>query len=179
LALNDNGSTVNAESSKSVSSLSQVATAIHTGEPRFYLYKHQSQNVFIYCCPDKSPPKLRMVYSTAKPGVADQINKLGISLAAKKVEIREGSELNDELNVTTLNKTPILIKPSGSTGMMTGRSSGEGGVEGGGTVKTSQHLSMVGDKLHPVYGIMIDKTAPGTTSKPGKKKIVLPPPGAW
>lgn len=174
LAINDTKDGVNAPDAKSVSSLSAAGTAMHTSEPRFYLYKHQSQNVFIYCCPDKSPAKLRMVYSTAKPGVAEQVGKSGISLAAKRVEIREGSELADELSVGTLNKQPNLIKVA--PGRMTGGTNGGGGgVEGGGTVKTAQHLSRVGEKQHPIYGIMGSGNGPST----GKKKIVLPPPGAW
>lgn len=81
----------------------ELQKEINTAEPRFYVYKFGASfgeenrlsplisTVFIYCCPEKSPAKLRMVYSTSKPTVADSISKLGLSIVGKRVRVRKMS----------------------------------------------------------------------------------------
>lgn len=58
----------------------QVASRLHSTEPRFTLYKYQSKAFLLYTCPDKSPQRLRMVYSTTKPSVAEQAGKHGVTV---------------------------------------------------------------------------------------------------
>jgi len=186
---------VNAADVKSVGSLTELQNSIHTSEPRFYVYKQSgtsSSFVFIYSCPDKSPPKLRMLYSTSKTSVADQIAAFGITLASKRIEIREGSDLADEFK-GELNKNPQTIirptsmPPSSAQALpgMTNRNSrpppgaaGPAPTEGSGTVKARNVPTIGGGKQHPIYTMLGggSQAAGGTTTK---KKIVMPPPGAW
>lgn len=48
-----------------------------------YFENHFINNIqiaFVYCCPGKSPQKLRMVYSTAKGSVLQEAKSLGFSV---------------------------------------------------------------------------------------------------
>jgi len=156
----------------------KMASEMHTSEPRFYLYTQSGKStVFIYSCPTKSPPKLRMVYSTAKPGVVNQLNQHGVQLAAKKIEITDSADIIDELN--DVHSSP-MVKPSqmqGRGSMITGRmmAPASGSTPAfGGTVKASKLPTM--DAQHSIYGLM---AKPGTEGSSTKKKIVIPPRAAW
>ncbi|KAJ1674617.1 Twinfilin-1, partial [Spiromyces aspiralis] len=57
-------------------------------EPRFYIVRIPSgiqsgSRVFVYCCPESSAPRLRMVYSTAAQGVLSNAQNLGCGLEYK------------------------------------------------------------------------------------------------
>jgi len=161
LALNEGHNHIQAIQGKSVP-VSQLSREINTSEPRFYIliYGIPPKNVFLYCCPDKSPQKLRMIYSTTKPAVVDQVNKLGVNLAVKKIEISDPEDLTDEFLRTQL--TPSVIRSG-----VGGRGSAP---DLGGQVKAASVNKVA---QHPIYSLM-SPTSPG-----GKKKIVLPPPGAY
>lgn len=72
-------------------------------EPRYilhnYEHKHEgktkTKEIFIYYCPDKSKPKLRMFYSTAKANVLTTIEEYKIP-EPKRVEISLKKELTDK-----------------------------------------------------------------------------------
>jgi len=170
LEIDDKKQFVNATSEKSISE-TQLEQEIHKSEPRFYLYVKDSNKVFIYSCPDKSPTKLRMVYSTAKPSVADQIVKIGITLAGKRVEITTPTELAEELKS---GLTGSATSPRYFTGRMQ-QTSGDSSLFTplGGTVKSTKVNTV---EAHPIYGLIEQK---GKLEHGVKKKIVLPPPGAY
>lgn len=180
LSINDAKTEVNAPVAKAVSSMQEAEKEIHTAEPRFYVYTHtrggSPSNVFVYCCPEKAPPKLRMVYSTAKLTVAGLITQHGVALAPKKIEIRDPVDLGDELKDSNMS-----VKPSAAA-------SGRGGLTGrmitpspnsssspafGGTVKAAKQSSF--EASHPIYSLM----NPQGLHDPKKKKIVIPPRAAW
>jgi len=177
LAVDEGQTSITSTDAKTLDN-SKITTEIHTGEPRFYLYTQTGKStVFIYSCPTKSPPKLRMVYSTAKPGVVNQLSQHGVQLAPKKIEITDSSDLLDELN--EVHSSPI-VKPSqmqGRGSMITGRmmAPAPGSTPAfGGTVKASKLPTM--DAQHSIYGLM---AKPGTEGSSSKKKIVIPPRAAW
>jgi hypothetical protein len=64
-----------------------LSSHVAKDEPYFYLYDVDGTNaVLVYCCPDAAPTKSRMVYSTGKAPLADQLKSEGIRL--KKVRDR-------------------------------------------------------------------------------------------
>ncbi|KAJ2084238.1 hypothetical protein H4R24_000180 [Coemansia sp. RSA 988] len=46
-------------------------------EPRFYIMRTPGSRIFVYSCPESSPPRLRMIYSTASAATLAQIQGLG------------------------------------------------------------------------------------------------------
>ncbi|KAJ2317081.1 Twinfilin-1 [Coemansia sp. RSA 2704] len=46
-------------------------------EPRFYVMRTPGSRAFVYACPEASPPRQRMVYSTAGAATLNQIQRLG------------------------------------------------------------------------------------------------------
>jgi len=185
LAVNDTKDKINADPAKNISNAAQMQKEISNSEPRFYVYKFMRSPtapnptyVFIYCCPEKSPAKLRMVYSTAKPAVADAITKLGIPLAAKRVEITEPSEITDDFLKTEITST-TTASPGVKAAILKGPS--QKGSSGpttplGGTAKAANPNVM--RKEHPIYSLMT-QGKDGVEKPSTKKKIVMPPPGAW
>jgi len=167
LAVDESQSSIICGDSKNVD-VSNISREMHTAEPRFYLYSSQSGKpiVFIYSCPGKAPPKLRMVYSTSKPNVINQITQYGLNLATKKIEITEGEDLLDELKEAQSSTT---VKPSqmgGRGSMMTGRmiAPAPGSTPAfGGTVKASKLPTM--NAQHGIYGLMAKPGTEGSTTK--------------
>jgi len=186
LAVNETKDKINAEPAKNISNASQLQKEINTNEPRFYIYKFMRSPtapnptyVFLYCCPEKSPAKLRMVYSTAKPALAESITKLGIPLAGKRVEITEPNEVTDDYlrsEVTSASASPRV-----KSAIMNGPGPAHKGSSSpatplGGTTKASNPNVM--RKEHPIYSLMT-QGKDGVEKPSTKKKIVMPPPGAW
>ncbi|KAJ2710219.1 Twinfilin-1 [Coemansia spiralis] len=70
-----------AEANKCVSSPRSFASTEdftpNAAEPRFYVMRTPGSRIFVYSCPETSPPRLRMVYSTASASTLEQIQKLG------------------------------------------------------------------------------------------------------
>ncbi|KAH3756409.1 hypothetical protein Pelo_11751 [Pelomyxa schiedti] len=149
-------------SNTSTCTFTELPQRISQQEPRFYLFKHNQsggviQNLFIYCCPDKSPPRLRMVYSTVKPTAVSAVTQNGISLS-KTMEIREGSE------VTSHRVSEVFSPPPAS-------------YYGQRTLPAARTTRTTVTTPHPVYSMMNDNT--GSMGGLHGKKIVLPPQGAW
>ncbi|KAJ1735927.1 Twinfilin-1 [Coemansia biformis] len=69
------------EANKCVSSARSFAStedfAPNASEPRFYVMRTPGSRIFVYSCPESSPPRLRMVYSTASASTLEQIQELG------------------------------------------------------------------------------------------------------
>ncbi|PRP83202.1 twinfilin-1 [Planoprotostelium fungivorum] len=155
---------------KNVNSGEGVAKEITGSAPRFYVYltnKISKQAALIYYCPGNSPQKLRMVYSTAKQGLADEINRTGLHIASRKIEISEAGDVVEELK-RNLNA---------NTGLQPAKTTVLG--EGGGVVKAKNIPTIGGhggNAHHSVYGLMNNSVTQKTEVK---KKIVMPPPGAY
>jgi len=171
LAIENNESIVSQEAKRVDSA--RVTAEVNITEPRFYLYTPPGKStVFIYSCPSKSAPKMRIVYSTSKPNAVNQVSQYGINLASKKIEITDSEDLVDELNDAQTVK-PSSFKGVGMTGRMIQPAPGSTPALGG-TVKAS-NLPTVGNQ-HSIYGLM---ARPGTEGATTKKKIVIPPRAAW
>lgn len=113
--------------------------------------------VFIYCCPDKSKPRIRIVYSTSKPSIVEEAGKHRITVG-KKLEIRGKEEAGAD----------VLSRPSyarGSPYSAAGYSR---------PMNTNAKASV--NTPHPVYSQINPN---GNRSSGGMKKIVMPPPGAY
>jgi len=179
LSVSDDKASIISDSSKQVS-VNQLVSELHPTEPRFYLYSQPGKSiVFIYCCPEKSPPKLRMVYSTSKPNVVSQVTQYGVNLASKRVEITDTADVTDELKDAQIAPIrPSALKANsgrGFTGRMISPASGNT-PDLGGTVKASNLPTIGGNQQHSIYGLM---AKPGTETSSTKKKIVIPPRAAW
>jgi len=95
--------TIELGDSKSID-IDGLQSYIPDNEPRFFLYRfthdHEGEHfdsiVFIYSCPEKSPVKLKMLYSTVKAVAIGSAESLGLTIA-KKVEITEANEISEEM----------------------------------------------------------------------------------
>lgn len=156
-----------------------LAQYLDPEEPRFLLHRVQgptptaapataagagttttvgAKTLFVYCCPDKSKPKLRMVYSTSKPSIVDEAERHGIAVSGK-MEIRDGSELT----AAAVNEA-VRPRPSGT---------GYGYVRNAQTANAAAKSAVRAP--HPVYSqIAQNRTSPGPM-----KRIVLPPSAAY
>ena len=85
--------------------LAGVHEALPTDEPRFFATQYArgaaaAVPVFIYSCPDTSPVRKRMLYSTCKATVLGHAEELGLAFKAH-VEVRDPADfmemVNDEL----------------------------------------------------------------------------------
>lgn len=165
LAVNNTKNGITGITGKSIP-VSNLSSSVNTLEPRYYLIKHQSRNAFIYCCPPKSPQKLRMVYSTAKGSVMSEAKTLGFSVS-KAGEISEPSELTSSY----INELTSTLSNSGNRSYAA-YSSNSPTRAGGGTTKAQRQSVIAG--AHPIYSLM---GSPGSSGR--SKKVVLPPPGAY
>ena len=94
----------------------------------------------------------------------------------KKIEIGEPRDLSDELKeASTAVKPSVAAKsPMALTGRLITPQPGSGPAFGG-SVKASSFHSV--ESPHPVYSLMSQSA--GMESASRKKKIVMPPRGAW
>jgi len=131
-----------------------LSSVVNASEARYYMFTYSATkkvNLFIYCCPDNSQRQFRMIYATAKNSVPAAAAKLGITID-KKLEISTPGELTEDFIKSELSSKPIAD---------TGRS--------------SPSPKSVIKESHPIYGLM----AGGNSGGPTKKKIVMPPSGAY
>jgi len=151
---------------------------VNAKEPRFYLYSYGNsassapkKNVFIYCCPEASITKSRMVYSTAKPSVIANLEAENIVLQ-RKLEITDLSEMTHQSIVAAAQDD--------------GRSYGSSEKH----VSTSV-TAQPSAAPHPIFGYAgsdakvvpnpgrSEFEASAISVGSGRKKIVLPPPVAY
>lgn len=144
----------------------QVASRLHSTEPRFTLYKYQSKAFLIYSCPDKSPQRLRMVYSTTKPSVGEQASKHGVTVT-KTLEVSDPSEVTEQYLRESMQTRPM----GGSGGYLSPASAAQPSWAQRRTENKPRPKSVI-TSAHPVYSLM------GQSNR-NSKKIVLPPPGAY
>lgn len=99
LTLGDEFNHIDCVNERNVSE-NDLANNITFNEPQFYLYNLNGSIILIYCCPeDGSNIKNRMVYSTCKATLADQIRKSGVPVV-KKFDVRT----KDEVNINNLKQ---------------------------------------------------------------------------
>eukprot|EP01137_Pigoraptor_chileana_P030384 Opistho-2@16873 len=174
LEINAAGTSIEPIEAKSIDS-SDVASLVKKDAPRFYIYSFGQgeigrKTVFIYCCPGKSPPKLRMVYSTAKQHVIDAVAAFGVSIT-KKIESADADEvtgkfISDEVSHTAAmpsggsSSTPSWAKPPEKEEKM-----------------VKPKVNTIGGAQHPVYSLMLQGKDAGTSTT--KKKVVIPPSHAY
>mmetsp|Transcript_27658 Transcript_27658/g.77331 ORF Transcript_27658/g.77331 Transcript_27658/m.77331 type:complete len:386 (+) Transcript_27658:121-1278(+) len=165
-------------------SLSNASSKIDSNQPGFYLFKDGGSAKFVYVCPGKSPVSKRMVSSTAKPSVLDQMKAAGIKVS-KTVEASDPGDVDASLFATrsygsggssgsspSRSQEPDWLKHRNK--MVGGRNKGNtGGLPAyGGTTQASNRHTI--HNAHPTAQLM----GGGNRGGP-KKKIVVPPPGAW
>ena len=114
--------------------------------------------MFIYCCPDKSRPRIRIVYSTSKPSIVEEATKHGISVT-KKLEIRGKEEAGAD----------VISRPSYARGSPYA-------AAGGYSRPANASAKAAVSTPHPVYSQINPN---GNRASGGMKKIVMPPPGAY
>lgn len=155
--LRNSGSTATATASSSSSSAS--ASAVNT-----------SKIFFIYYCPDKSPPQLRMVYSTAKPAVASSAEPI-VGQIRRKVEVCDRTELTEEYMRSTA-AAPASPYSSPYNSPLQARLNASRGTAGGSQLGSSSNKTLQG---HPVYTM----GAPTVNVGGKSKRIVIPPSVAY
>jgi twinfilin-like protein len=74
-----------------------LEAAIVQDAPRFYLLNYEGVKVFVYCCPEMSKIRSRMLYSTCRSTVLGVANEHGIKFD-KTAEMRDASEIADCLS---------------------------------------------------------------------------------
>jgi len=126
---------------------------------------NNSKIFFIYYCPEKSSPQLRMVYSTSKPSVAASAEPI-IGAIRRKVEVGDRSELNEEYLRAATAASPAA---SPATSPYQPKRPGTGGS-----------LPLSSDKHKPAQGHPVYTMGAPTVNAGGKsKRIVIPPPVAY
>lgn len=89
-------------------SQSELEASISAEEPRFFLVNY-GQKVFVYCCPEKSRVRSRMIYSTCRATVLDHAKELGAKFD-KSTEMRDPEDLADCLQVAALPEATQAVK---------------------------------------------------------------------
>jgi twinfilin-like protein len=169
LAINQAKNGIDGRKATDAGTVSQLQNLVNEHEPRFYLYKYNNSLLFLYCCPDRSPQQLRMVYSTSKSSISQQVVSCGANVS-KTGEISDRSELTDQY-LRELTQARAPSSPMGPSRASPARPSWVKN-DNNNDNKAARPTSMV-DNAHPVYSLM--------TSNPSRagKKIVIPPPGAY
>jgi len=118
LTLGDNFEQINCVISKTISD-NELADNIDFTQPQFYLFDLGGNIILIYCCPDEGTNiRNRMVYSTCKAGLAEQIRSFGVSVV-KKFDIRSRDEVN-LTNLRTETSRKVALRFSPTTEMLRG-----------------------------------------------------------
>jgi len=169
LTLGDNFDKIDCVLTKNVSE-HDLANSIDFTQPQFYLYDLSGSIILIYCCPEEgSNIRNRMVYSTCKATLAQQVKGFGVALV-KKFDIRTKEEINvANIRSETSRKTATQFRPTG--GMMRGNANFD--EEANANVR-SKFIT----NEPPQGGTAYHITGGGSNAKL-PKGVVLPPPGAY
>lgn len=115
LTLDDRFTNLSCVTSKTITE-SAIHSSVDQTKPQFYLFDNNNSLVFIYFFPEKSGTSIknRMVYSTCKASLADQIKELGFPVI-KKMDVRSIEELNlgniRESTSTNFRPTEQMLNP--------------------------------------------------------------------
>ena len=161
MKINDEANAIQVDKQEANCDAAAFAAALVESEPRFYVFKRAMGGVvFVMGVPDKSAPKLRMVYSTAKANVSDALAAAGVTLS-KKLEW-------DSADFKEFAAAPVAFLKQQTA--PSARFAGGGGGGGGRRVTPAASKAKT-NQAHPIYSLMSGDDAP----KRGGKKIVIPP----
>eukprot|EP00698_Gefionella_okellyi_P013109 TRINITY_DN3571_c0_g1_i2.p1 TRINITY_DN3571_c0_g1~~TRINITY_DN3571_c0_g1_i2.p1 ORF type:complete len:289 (+),score=39.30 TRINITY_DN3571_c0_g1_i2:172-1038(+) len=119
IRIDDKSETMELDCAKNIA-LSTLEAAVPNAVPRYLLVRLGDDVIFVYSCPDASPVRGRMVYSTSKAAFALMTKELGVDIK-KKLEVRDSSELSESSLRTELgsgesgathHSTQIFSKPA-------------------------------------------------------------------
>ncbi|KAJ1967511.1 Twinfilin-1 [Dispira parvispora] len=172
---------------------------VTTHEPRFYAIRFPDgpfvhETILVYLCPDNSPPKWRMVYSTALGGVLDECKQRGFNFGYKLSVFHPKDCTFPQLIEKIRNKSAHSLSRTRSVHDIINYTNNQNDNEDpttrvGRYIYTRPSPTSSPSQSHPVYGLMASAVANRSTSiaSPGgnssplgvRKKIVIPPPGAY
>jgi len=97
--------------------IAEIGGAFPDGEARFHFfaYKHEyegqslSSVIFVYSCPNGTPVKQRMLYSTTKSAATEAAGSLGIEIA-RKYEVNSHEELAEQIIFDDLHPPKVEEK---------------------------------------------------------------------
>ncbi|KAL6070090.1 hypothetical protein QOT17_007149 [Balamuthia mandrillaris] len=175
---------------------SELQANIVSSEPRFYFYRKNSPSSvsnsyqsspaasktlsFIYCCPEGCPPKLRMVYSTAKPSIPTSaqraLNGHTNFLLKGSLEISDASDLTEQALEEAARKGVVSTERLNRSAPS---SSAWGGGRGGASSSVNSSQAARLSVAHPVYSQGVSSSSGGGAGRAGSKRIIIPPAAAW
>jgi len=177
---NDNESVEGVQQASGVN-VNNIQPKLNSKEPRFYFVNSGMSSYLLYLCPETSPINVRMVYSTAKPGVADAAKACGINIA-KIVEASSPNDVEASLFQRALISPNIRVSQDRSPQpeWLKQREKVVGGkVEDFGSQSRSSNPNLM-KEAHPTAQVLAASPRASINLKDGpKKKIVVPPQGAW
>jgi len=153
-------------------------------EPQFYLYNLNGNVILIYCCPDDNTNiKNRMVYSTCKATLADQIRQAGVPVV-KKFDVRTKEEVNiQNLKEETARKASVNFRATDSIlrsginpNKMTGRNARSPPPDDDDSNANIKSKLFTNDPPQGGSSYMLN---PEKSPKKLPKGVVMPPPGAY
>jgi len=171
LTLGDNFDSIDCVDTKTNVNENDLANNIDFTQPQFYLYELSGSIILIYCCPEEgSNIKNRMVYSTCKAPLAQQVKEFGVALV-KKFDIRSKDEINiSNMRSETARKTATQFRPPPNMIRGTANVDFDGDVNANIRSKFLTNEAPQGTAYH-ITG--------GSGSQKLPKGVVLPPPGAY
>eukprot|EP00009_Paramoeba_aestuarina_P005693 CAMPEP_0201521730 /NCGR_PEP_ID=MMETSP0161_2-20130828/15854_1 /ASSEMBLY_ACC=CAM_ASM_000251 /TAXON_ID=180227 /ORGANISM="Neoparamoeba aestuarina, Strain SoJaBio B1-5/56/2" /LENGTH=390 /DNA_ID=CAMNT_0047920419 /DNA_START=45 /DNA_END=1217 /DNA_ORIENTATION=+ len=170
--------------------LSNLKAKMNDQEPRYYFVSSGASKYMLYLCPANSKIEMRMVYSTAKPSVSEAAKACGIHLS-RVVEASDVGDVDQALFTSSRASGAVAGRSYGSHSpqartqepewlnspvLKGGRPASARYASGGPLGATSPAASKQNNitQAHPTAQLL------GGASPGGpKKKIVVPPSGAW
>jgi len=184
LTLGENFEQIDTVCSKTISE-NDIADNIDFTQPQFYLYDLNGSIILIYCCPDEGTNvKNRMVYSTCKAGLSEQIKSTGVTVV-KKFDVRTREEANiRNLTEETNRRTSMRFKPTkemlkglGNQNYSYGEESEYGETTSNSNIKSKLNRDSPQEGgVQTAFRIM---KGSGGGSPKLPKGVVIPPPGAY
>mmetsp|Transcript_29008 Transcript_29008/g.40128 ORF Transcript_29008/g.40128 Transcript_29008/m.40128 type:complete len:394 (+) Transcript_29008:74-1255(+) len=178
-------------SQSTIASLGGVQSKLNKGEPRFYLISASASSYLLYMCPDSSPISVRMVYSTVKPAVSEAAKACGIRLT-RVLEASDAADVDAgffQRPASSPYRSSAPVSPAGRQQEPEWLKKRNEVIGGGGVVRSPNsrpNSGSLGDGGGTKAPIQISAAHPtaqllgNQTNSPGpKKKIVVPPQGAW
>ncbi|KAJ1918273.1 Twinfilin-1 [Tieghemiomyces parasiticus] len=174
---------------------------VTTKEPRFYVVRFPDgafvgETIVVYLCPENSPPKWRMVYSTALSGFLEECKASGFAFDYK-VDLFNSKEctftsLADKIRTKSVQSLARAKSVQDIVNYAnTSARDSDAADRVGRYISTRPSPSATSMASHPVYSLMADAMvqhnqrvssgngSSGPGSMTAKKKIVIPPPGAY
>jgi len=171
LTLGDNFDQIDCVNSKTIGE-NDLVNNIFFDEPQFYLFDLNGNIVLIYCCPEEGTNiRNRMVYSTCKATLADQVRSMGVAVV-KKFDVRNRDEINiSNLRAETNRKAAVYFRATHN--MISNSNVAEERNEN----PRSRFLNTEAPQVGTAFTIRTEEGSNKPKQLP--KGVVLPPPGAY